>query len=554
MARHSHTRNTGRGPSRFARGTKPKGPTSKPAGISFNKGKGKGKKPGPDAPARLGAHPSKLAERIAEIAPDLLKAVFRQGKRASSIIDGYPDPRRGFDPIDRRLIARSLTALFRWWGWIEPLGLSSVKEQLLLAWMLDSDQVHPICRIWANQVGKNPDDLIVAGDAPNWTMRAEGLKRWSGERTVNADPWRLFPEWLREQLPNPPGDASAKTRRLEFLHTLQARPPLWVVASAESEKEVWGMVREKELKPWIHRHITRIAKLPAETDLPSLDCFRDGKLWIEDLSSLALGIVCDPDPGERWWDVCAGSGLRSLNLASQMQGRGFIAATVEWEHQRKEIAKRMRQTSYRNVAAKIWDGRKLPSKPDSFDGVLVDAPSSAIGSWRRIPDARWIGGASQIAGFAEQQSRLLDLAAQGVKTGGSLVYSVSTVTRQETIDVIQNFLTNHPEFRLAPFPHPLDDTATDGMLQLWPQIHDCDARFIARLVRIGQPNSSPKPADSGSQKTSARSPKDATSGAATTDTTPADQTRQAEIEVPPHSLASGDEANPSAPDSVESSS
>ena len=313
-----------------------------------------------------------------------------------------------------------------------------MKEQLLLAWMLDSDLVHPICRIWANQIGKIPDDLIVAGDAPNWTMRAEGLKRWAGERTVNADPWRLFPDWLREQLPTPPGDASAKMRKLEFLHSLQTRPPLWLVAAEASEKAVWTEVREKNLKPWVHRHITKAAKLPPRPTSPRSNRFAKGKLWIEDLSSLALGLVCDPDSGGAVVGRLVPALVsRSLNLASQMGGRGFVAATVEWEHQRKDIAKRMRQTPFRNVAAKLWDGRKLPSKPESFDGALLDAPSSAIGSWRRIPDARWIAGASQVDQFAEQQLRLLELASQGVKPGGSLVYSVSTVTHKETTDILR---------------------------------------------------------------------------------------------------------------------
>lgn len=406
------------------------------------------------------------------------------------MLDGHPDPRRGFDPADRRLMGRSLSALFRWQGWIDQLGTESIKERLLVAWLLDSDRVHPICRIWALDVGRNPDELIVAGDAPNWTMRAEALKRWAGERTVNADPWRLFPDWLRDQLPTPPGDASAKMRKLEFLHAIQTRPALWAVAPPDSAKAVWDELRRNDLKPWVHRRIANAAKLPSDSDLHVLDSFREGRFWIEDLSSVALGIVCDPDPGERWWDACAGSGLRALSLAARMGGRGFVAATVEWEHQRREIVKRMRQTPLHNVSPKIWDGRKLPGKPGSFDGVLVDAPSSAIGSWRRLPDARWIAGAAQVDQFAEQQLRLLDLAAQGVTAGGSLVYSVATVTQRETAGVVRSFLESHPEFRPTPFPHPLDDGTTDGTLQLWPQLHDCDARFIARFTRTGPVGSS----------------------------------------------------------------
>jgi hypothetical protein len=81
----------------------------------------------------------------------------------------------------------------RWWGWIEPLHLPRIEEQLLLAWLLDSPEVSAPARVWAAQLGRHSDRLVPVGDAPSWTARAEGLKRWMGGRPVNADPWRLFP-------------------------------------------------------------------------------------------------------------------------------------------------------------------------------------------------------------------------------------------------------------------------------------------------------------------------------------------------------------------------
>ena len=107
-------------------------------------------------------------------------------------------------------MARSLGALMRWWGWIEPLHMKRVEEQLLLAWLLDSVEVGPMAKVWAARIGRHPDRLVPVGDAPNWTGRAEGLKRWTEGRAVNADPWRLFPAWLRDQLPVPPGDDDAQ--------------------------------------------------------------------------------------------------------------------------------------------------------------------------------------------------------------------------------------------------------------------------------------------------------------------------------------------------------
>ena len=75
-----------------------------------------------------------------------------------------------------------------------------------------------------------------------------------------------------------------------------------------------------------------------------------------------------------------------------------------------------------------------------------------------------------------------------VRPGGTLVYSVATATVIETLDVITAFLGSHAEFRLDPFPHPLEESTTTGTLQLWPHLHDSEARFIARMVRKASPN------------------------------------------------------------------
>ncbi len=95
--------------------------------------------------------------------------------------------------------------------------------------------------------------------------------------------------------------------------------------------------------------------------------------------------------------------------------------------------------------------------------------------------------AAQIPEHASRQLKRLATAAPGVRPGGTLVYTVATVTRSETIGVVQAFLEAHPDFQLEPFPHPLEEGTTTGMLQIWPQAHDCEARFIARMVRRANP-------------------------------------------------------------------
>ena len=131
--------------------------------------------------------------------------------------------------------------------------------------------------------------------------------------------------------------------------------------------------------------------------------------------------------------------------------------------------------------------------------MIVDANSSGVGSWRRHPDARWTITAPEIPKLAARQLQMLDLAGESVRPGGCLIYTVATVTRSETIEVVQAFLGAHPEFQLDPYPHPLEEGATGGMVQIWPQAHDGEARFIARLLR--RPNKVQKDGATAKKKT-----------------------------------------------------
>jgi len=360
-----------------------------------------------------------------------------------------------------------------------------MEDRLLVSWLLDSKEIHPACRIWSEVTGRDVASLIPLGDAPSWTARAEGLKRLLNARAINADPWRLFPTWFREELPIPPGTGSIKLKYLELLDVLQRPAPLWIRVQCEDEKKLWNELSASGVRPWIHRTLTRSAKLAVDVDIYHLPAFLRGDFEIQDLASQAVGWACDPDPGERWWDVCAGAGGKSLHLSALLQGKGSVLATDVNEKALKEAARRARRTSFRNLSTKQWDGKRMPAKSGTFDGVLVDAPCSGIGTWRRNPDARWTLQQESITNLADTQSKLLAIGARGVKPGGTLVYSVCTLTPRETQGVVQAFLETTTSFKLDPFPHPLLGTPTDGTLQVWPQEADTDAMFIARMIRVG---------------------------------------------------------------------
>jgi 16S rRNA (cytosine967-C5)-methyltransferase len=427
-----------------------------------------------------------LAGLSASIAPGVIRAVLDSGKRLEPALAETLEGRRELKRGDRQLVTRSLSSLLRWWGWIEPLRLVRIEDQLLLAGLLDSGEVHEIFRAWARKAGRDPFRLFTSGDAPNWTARAEGLKRWAEGRAVTADPWLLFPGWLRDQLPVPPGEGTAKARRLALLFALQTRSPLWIGVRGGDERSIWNEFREAGIKPWVHRRLQTAAKLDPDTDLRPFRAYTHGELAIEDLSSQALGKICDPDPGERWWDVFGGAGLHALHLAEIMDGKGTVIITFDQEKRRHETALRLRRGKFRNIAAKVWDGKHIPARPGSFDGVLVDAPCSGVGNWRRHPEVRWTVARGRLRELALHQKRLLETACPAVRPGGTLVYTVATLTLCETTEVVAAFLAVHPEFRLDPFPHPLEDSATPGTLQLWPHLLDSEARFVARFIACGE--------------------------------------------------------------------
>jgi 16S rRNA (cytosine967-C5)-methyltransferase len=424
-----------------------------------------------------------LAEETARIAGQVEAAVMNEGKRADRLLSSLLRTRRDLALPDQRFIARATFALFRWRGWLDSTHVTTPLDRLLIAGLLDAPAVSPVHRMWAKIVGRDPDMLVNGGDAPNWTARAEVLKRLVGHHAINADPWRLFPTWLREHLPLPPGGAPPKQKYLELLETMQHRPPLWVRVQGADPKLLWDELSKSGVRPWIHRNLLGSGKLDPDSDVHHLAAFTRGNLEIQDLASQAVGFVCDPDPGNRWWDACAGAGGKSLHLASLMQGKGVIIATDVYERVLQETVRRARRSPFRNITTKLWDGRRVAGKPGSFDGVLVDAPCSGIGTWRRNPDARWTLERESIARLAETQGQILKTASQGVKAGGILVYSVCTLTPSETRNVIRPFLEAHPEFQLDPFPHPFNGEQTDGTLQIWPQDGDCDAMFIARMIR-----------------------------------------------------------------------
>jgi 16S rRNA (cytosine967-C5)-methyltransferase len=180
-------------------------------------------------------------------------------------------------------------------------------------------------------------------------------------------------------------------------------------------------------------------------DLFRTESFAAGEFEIQDLASQLVGIAAAPQPGETWWDACAGEGGKTLHLADQMANKGVVWSTDRNARRLDTLKRRAARAKLFNYRAEFWDGgSKLPTKT-KFDGILLDAPCSGTGTWQRNPHARWTTTLDDVRELAATQRAMLENICGALKPGGRLIYSVCTLTRSETTAVANAFTAAHPE-------------------------------------------------------------------------------------------------------------
>ena len=278
---------------------------------------------------------------------------------------------------------------------------------------------------------------------------------------------RVAPEWVRGQLEASPA----------WVRAIQAEPKLWLRARPGQGRvlvEKLGAAKlEKDLLP-------DAVQYKGEEDLFRRPEFHAGEFEIQDIASQAVGWLAAPQPGETWWDACAGEGGKTLHLSALMENKGLIWASDRAEWRLKNLKRRAARAQVFNFRAGPWDGSaKLPTKT-KFDGILVDAPCSGVGTWGKNPHARWTTTAQDVAELAAVQLQLLNHVAGSLKPGGRLIYAVCTLTRAETTDVVTAFGAAHPE--LAPLELPANicgERAGAPTCTLWPQDCGGNGMFIA---------------------------------------------------------------------------
>lgn len=289
-----------------------------------------------------------------------------------------------------------------------------------------------------------------------WLAENRPVHQQAREAVAFADRYKIAPNSFRDSELVEKAVPGWVTGEMEvsasWARALQREPRLWLRArrdQGDALAEKLGHARTAD-------PLKDAVEYLGETDLFQTPGFRNGEFEIQDISSQVVGRVCAPKEGETWWDACAGEGGKLLHLSDLMGNKGLIWGSdrAGWRLERLRLrAARARVFNYRTA---IWGGgEKLPTRA-RFDGVLVDAPCSGLGTWQRNPHARWTTSPKDIRELAALQGQLLRNAAKSLKQGGRLIYSVCTLTRLETSEVVKTLETSYPELEPLPVANPLE--------------------------------------------------------------------------------------------------
>jgi 16S rRNA (cytosine967-C5)-methyltransferase len=235
-------------------------------------------------------------------------------------------------------------------------------------------------------------------------------------------------------------------------------------------------------------------RIRARMNLAANKHFRAGLFEVQDEASQICSMLVDAKPGHAVLDLCAGAGGKTLAIAAQMQNKGRIVACDVATGRLIRSKQRLRRSGVHNATLRVLEGEQdkwIKRQKGTFDRVLVDAPCSGVGSWRRNPDARWRLSPENLVNLALIQDRLLDQAAPLVKKGGRLIYSTCSLLPEENQARVDAFLARDKNFKVIPWqtvwpeavktPPPVWD---QPCLTLSPARNGTDGFFVAILERV----------------------------------------------------------------------
>ena len=306
-----------------------------------------------------------------------------------------------------------------------------------------------------------------------------------------------YPEWLDPHLARVFGDERAAEGA-----ALSSRAPLDLRVNALKGDRDRAAEALAELAPQPTRWSPlglRIA-LAADAKSPAIHAepaFIKGLVEVQDEGSQLAALLAGAKPGEQVIDLCAGAGGKTLALAAAMENRGQLYATDLDKRRLAPIHARLERAGVHNVQVRTPKsvGNELTDLAARADLVLIDAPCTGTGAWRRNPDAKWRVRPGALELRMREQAEALDRAAALVKPGGRIAYVTCSVLAEENGDQVQGFLARHQGFAVTPPAEVAGALGERGYLfrravlmseeglLMTPRRTDTDGFFVSVIVR-----------------------------------------------------------------------
>jgi len=381
---------------------------------------------------------------------------------------------RAIGSRDRKLYRELVYTYLRFFPWINPLldGSPDLAAKIT-AWLApELKPTAPYRAAYCADWPAVPDSLaekaaiLTRLTGPGDPVEVSDTSPCSLLPAPDFFPAALLPAWFREHCPaafEPP-----------HLDALSSRAGVWVRIQCNDRALVLDEFRARQWTFDQPADFPDALCLPPNAEVAGSDAYRRGFLEIQDLGS-QLVLACAPvTPGGRWLDACAGAGGKTLQLARMLGDTGHVDATDIRPDILDELDDRAKRARLTNITI-------VREPKGSYDGVLVDAPCSGSGTWRRQPHLKWYVKPETIASFTKTQLEILAAQVSRVKPGGLLIYATCSLSHHENHDVVATFLKAHPQFK----PEPSADThggTFDGFgTLLLPGTRNTDGFYVSLL-------------------------------------------------------------------------
>jgi 16S rRNA (cytosine967-C5)-methyltransferase len=273
----------------------------------------------------------------------------------------------------------------------------------------------------------------------------------------------------------------------QLLSANNERPTIVVRANTlkTTADELVKLFEERNIRNTRSKYLENFIKVGHLSGIYNLDLFEKGYFSVQDESSGLVVKLLDPKPGETVIDLCSAPGGKTTFIGELMKNQGMIIAVDKYEHRLNLVKQSCERLGVENVEFIPKDALEVDVEP--ADKVLVDAPCSGLGVIQKKPDIKWQRELSDIRNLAKTQIELLEKASKLVKNGGVIVYSTCTIEPEENIEVVKEFLSRHPEFKIDDARNylPSDIVNGEGCMETYPHKHDMDGGFAVRLIKVG---------------------------------------------------------------------